>query len=106
MTSDIDRIAEVAQRRGLTIAVAESLTSGALGNAMGKGENDAEWSAGGIVAYQSRVKFNVLDVDPGPVITERCARQMAEAIRRLLKVDVAAAVTGAGGPDPEEDKPP
>ena len=104
--SDIERVAESAQRRGVTIATAESLTSGSLSAALGKGDNAAQWFAGGVIAYLSRVKFDLLGVDAGPVISERCAQQMAEGVRRLLRADVAVAVTGAGGPDPEEDKPP
>ncbi|MFL6109713.1 MAG: CinA family protein [Marmoricola sp.] len=104
--SDIERIAEVTQRRGFTIAVSESLTCGSLSAALGKGGNAAEWFAGGVVAYLSRVKFDLLNVEEGPVITERCARQMAEGVRQLLHADAALAVTGVGGPDPEEDKPP
>lgn len=106
MTTDIDRIADVAQRQGLTVAAAESLTAGSLSAALGKGDNAARWFAGGVVAYLSRVKFDLLDVDPGLVITERCAHQMAEGVRRLLHADAAVAVTGAGGPDQEEGKPP
>ena len=106
MTSTNERVADLAQRRGITIAAAESLTSGALAAALGKGEDASEWFAGGVVAYFSRVKFDVLGVEEGPVITERCAEQMAEGVRRLLGADAAVAVTGAGGPGPEEGKPP
>jgi nicotinamide-nucleotide amidase len=106
VTSDIERVAEHAQRLGITIATAESLTCGALSATLGKGENASEWFAGGVIAYLSRVKFEVLGVDEGPVVTERCARQMADGVRRLLHADVAVAVTGVGGPDPEEGKPP
>ena len=31
---------------------------------------------------------------------------MAAATRRLLHADVAVAVTGVGGPDPQDDEPP
>ena len=106
MTSSIERVADFAHDRGISIAAAESLTSGALAGALGKGEDASEWFAGGVVAYFSRVKFEVLGVDEGPVITERCAEQMAEGVRRLLRADAAVAVTGAGGPDAEEGKPP
>ena len=59
-----------------------------------------------MVAYFSEVKFQVLGVDEGPVVTASCACQMAEGVQRLLQSNAALAVTGVGGPDPEEDKPP
>lgn len=106
MMSAVERIAELAQRQRITIATAESLTSGSLSAELGKGENASEWFTGGIVAYLSRVKFDLLGVDEGAVITARCAEQMAEGVRKLLRADAAVAVTGAGGPDPEEGEPP
>jgi nicotinamide-nucleotide amidase len=103
---DVRTIAELAERNGLSVAVAESLTCGALASTLGRGQGASTWLAGGVVAYFSRVKFQVLGVDEGPVVTGSCARQMAEGVQRLLRSDAALAVTGVGGPDPEEGKPP
>ncbi|HBU42890.1 MAG TPA: damage-inducible protein CinA, partial [Microbacterium sp.] len=49
--NEIRRLAEIAQHRGIRIAVAESLTSGLLASEVGKGENAGKWFAGGVVAY-------------------------------------------------------
>jgi nicotinamide-nucleotide amidase len=89
-----------------TAAVAESVTGGQISSALSAGGGASEWFAGGLVAYASHVKFGVLGVEPGPVITERCAEQMAAGVARLLKADVAVSTTGAGGPGPEEGRPP
>ncbi len=43
---------------------------------------------------------------PGPLVTERCAREMAGGVARLLAVDAAIGVTGVGGPEPSEGQPP
>jgi nicotinamide-nucleotide amidase len=51
------------------------------------------------------VKFDVLCVEPGPVVTQACAEQMAAGVAKLTGASVAVAVTGVGGPDPEEAKP-
>ncbi len=104
-TTVAERIAELAGTQ-VRIGVAESLTSGALASALGAAPRASEWFCGAVVAYSERVKFDVLGVTPGPVITARCAREMAEGALRLLGCDVVAAVTGAGGPDPEEGRPP
>ncbi|MDN4613273.1 CinA family protein [Leifsonia sp. F6_8S_P_1B] len=100
-----ESIAELAGRADASVAVAESLTSGAIASALGRAPSASDWFAGGVVAYSEHVKFDVLRVTPGPVITAACAEQMAAGVARLLGADVVAAVTGAGGPDPEEGKP-
>ncbi|MGO4595624.1 CinA family protein [Leifsonia sp. 2TAF2] len=99
-----ERIADLASSAGMTIAVAESLTSGAIASALGASPQAGDWFAGGVVAYSEHVKFDVLGVTPGPVITAECAEQMASGVGRLLSADVVAAVTGAGGPGPQEGK--
>ena len=101
-----EQVAELARSRGLRIAVAESLTAGRLSSMLGRGANASAWYRGGVVAYDEDVKFRVLGVTPGPVVTDLCAREMAEGVRRLLAADVALGITGVGGPGPEEDCPP
>ncbi len=102
----VDRIAELVADRELTVATAESLTSGTIAKTLGAGPNASDWFRGGVVAYGEEVKFHVLGVDEGPVVTAQCARQMAEGARRLLDADLVVAATGVGGPDPSEGEPP
>jgi len=64
------------------------------------------WLRGSIVAYFPDVKFSVLGVPEGPVVTEGAARAMAEGARRVLGADVGLAVTGVAGPDGAEGHPP
>jgi nicotinamide-nucleotide amidase len=100
-----DEVAALAEDRGLRIAVAESLTAGRVSSVLGRGEAASEWYRGAVVAYDEDVKFRVLGVTPGPVVTDLCAREMAEGVRRLLRADVALGITGVGGPGPDEDCP-
>lgn len=102
----VDRIAATAADSGATVALAESLTSGRVSAVLGQGEGASEWYRGGVVAYASEVKFDVLGVEPGPVVTDACARRMAEGARRLLDATVAVGLTGVGGPDEQEGEPP
>ena len=88
------------------MAVAESLTSGRIASALGAGSDASEWFAGGIVAYASDVKFELLGVEPGPVINPACARQLAQGAAKLLDAHLSIGVTGCGGPNPEEGQPP
>lgn len=101
----LDDIAARARTSGLTVAVAESLTAGLLATQLGAAEEASTWFAGGVVSYLDEVKFTVLGVDHGPVITARCAEQMADGVARLTGADVAVSVTGVGGPGAQEGRP-
>jgi nicotinamide-nucleotide amidase len=101
-----DAIASLATRSGFRVGVAESLTCGKLAAELGAAPDASEWFRGGVVAYAPEVKFDVLGVTPGPVVTARCAREMAAGTAALLGADATVAVTGVGGPDPEEGEQP
>ena len=108
MSDDVERvkrIAKLAGERKVRVVTSESLTSGTVATRLGAGPDAADWFGGGIIAYQEPVKFDVLGVEEGPVVTEACARQMATGARKLLAADVAVSCTGVGGPDPSEGKP-
>jgi competence/damage-inducible protein CinA C-terminal domain len=89
---------------GLTVAVAESLTGGALSARLAKAENAGEWFAGGVVGYTNATKYRVLGVPEGPVVTAEAARAMAVGVLELTGADAAVAVTGVGGPGEEEGR--
>src|SRR5688500_179645 len=97
----IELIAKLARATDTSIAVAESLTAGTISTRLGEGDDAAEWFRGAVVAYAAEVKFEVLGVAPGPVVTVSCARQMARGVRTLLRADIGLAITGVGGPGPE-----
>jgi nicotinamide-nucleotide amidase len=101
----VERLAGLASEKGLSVAAAESLTSGLIASRLGAGPNAADWFRGSVVAYQEPVKFEVLGVREGPVVTAECAEGMARGVARLLAADVAVAATGVGGPGPSEGKP-
>ena len=99
------RIADEVERAGVTVALAESLTCGNLTGALGKGGNSGEWLSGGIVAYLTEIKQTVLGVSEGPVVSARCAEEMAAGAAKLFNADLTISTTGAGGPGPLEGKP-
>lgn len=96
------RLAESGRR----IAVAESLTGGLLVQALARVEGSGDWLLGGLVAYHRDVKHEVLGVTDEVVVSAQAAAEMADGVRRLLHADVAVAVTGAAGPDPQDGRPP
>lgn len=106
-TSDlVEAIATLAGEHGYQVAAAESLTCGQVAADLGAGPEASTWFRGGVVAYASDVKFDLLGVTPGPVVTDRCAREMATGAARLLQADAVVSTTGVGGPDVEEGEPP
>ncbi len=101
-------LAHVVTERGLTVATAESLTAGTIASVLAAAPGAAAWLRGSVVAYSPEVKFGLLGVPRGPVVTRECAQTMARTTASLLGADVCVAVTGLGGPDPDpgEDEPP
>lgn len=102
----VEQVARLACVGDFHVGVAESLTSGHIATALGAGPDASRWFRGGVVAYAPEVKFDLLGVTPGPVVSERCARELAYGAIQVLGADAAVAVTGVGGPDPEEGHPP
>jgi nicotinamide-nucleotide amidase len=102
----IERLADLTADHRYTVGCAESLTSGSIAARLGAAPNSSEWFRGGIVAYSRSVKHGLLKVPEGPVVCEAAARAMAEHTARLLDADLVVAVTGAGGPEPQDGRPP
>src|SRR5580693_128998 len=88
--------------RGLTFGVAESLTGGLIASRLVNVAGASAWFRGGVVAYDSQVKFDVLGVPVGPVVTEPAAAAMAEGARKVTGADVGLGITGVAGPDEQE----
>lgn len=93
------------ERRYRTVAVAESCTGGLIMSRIVAIPESGGWFKGGVVAYQPAVKFDLLEVDPGPVVTLRAAEQMAAGVRRVLRAEIGVSTTGVAGPDTEEGQP-
>jgi nicotinamide-nucleotide amidase len=101
-----DAVAAVLVRRGLTLGLAESLTGGLAASRLVNVPGASSWFRGSVVSYASEVKFTVLGVPEGPVVSEAAARAMADGARRVLGSDLGLSITGVAGPDPQDDQPP
>lgn len=104
-------VAELA-RRGERVAVAESLTGGLLASAFVDVPGASAVFGGGVVAYSTVAKQQLLGVDPA-LLAQRgavdadVARQMAAGVRERVPhadgpVDRALATTGVAGPEPQD----
>jgi nicotinamide-nucleotide amidase len=91
--------------QGLTLAVAESLTGGMVGSRLTNAVGSSEWFRGSIVAYDREVKYELLDVPEGPVVSEEAARAMALGVRKVLRSDVGLSTTGVAGPTEQDGQP-
>jgi len=60
---------------------------------------------GSVVSYASDVKFDLLDVPRGPVVSEGAAIAMAEGARRALGSSVGLSLTGVAGPTEQDGQP-
>jgi nicotinamide-nucleotide amidase len=82
--------------------VAESLTGGLIASRLVNVAGASAWFRGGVVAYHEQVKFDVLGVPEGPVVSEKAAAAMAEGVCRVVGSDVGLGITGVAGPDDQE----
>jgi nicotinamide-nucleotide amidase len=90
---------------GLTLGTAESVTGGLIASRLTDHPGAGDVVRGAIVSYASDVKFSVLGVPEGPVVTDEAAEAMALGACRVLDCDVSVAVTGVAGPDRQEGVP-
>jgi nicotinamide-nucleotide amidase len=106
-----DVVARLLVDRSLTLACAESLTGGGLGERISHADGASRFFVGSAVCYSVEAKISVLGVarstieGRGPV-SEACAREMASGARDLFGADVAVSTTGAAGPEPHGGEPP
>jgi nicotinamide-nucleotide amidase len=111
-----ERIVAELTRRGERVAVAESLTGGLLTSALVDVPGASAVVSGGVVAYATPLKSQVLGVDAA-LLAERgaidaeVARQLAAGVRERLAIDGRAAdhalaTTGAAGPEPQDGHAP
>ena len=98
-------VLDLLRARGLSLAVAESVTGGLVGARLTAIPGASEVLRGGLVAYASDLKFELLGVPEGPVVSLAAAAAMAAGVRRLLKADVGLATTGVAGPSEQEGQP-
>ena len=95
-------VLDLLRARGWTLALAESVTGGLASGRLTGVAGASEVFRGTVVSYASEVKFDVLGVEEGPVVTEEAAIAMAEGARKVLGADVGLALTGVAGPSEQD----
>jgi len=98
-------VLQLLRARGWSLGLAESVTGGLVAGRITNVPGASEVFVGSVVSYASEVKFDLLGVARGPVVSEAAAAQMAEGARRVLHADVALALTGVAGPAEQDGMP-
>ena len=112
------QIVESMVARGFRLAIAESLTGGALASAVVGVPGASKVLLGSIVAYDTALKSSLLGVDAQLLakfgaVGEQVASQMANGARARLalaaglapEITIGLACTGVAGPDLQDGKP-
>jgi nicotinamide-nucleotide amidase len=92
---------------GETVAAAESLTGGLVAAALTDVPGASNAFRGGVVAYATELKAQLLGVDVGilkkhgPVYAP-VAAAMAEGVRNRLGATIGVSTTGVAGPGPQD----
>jgi len=103
MTTEVERILEHLAARGESLAVAESLTGGALGAAITAIPGASRVFVGGTISYQTEIKTSHVGVprdaiEVHGVVSEEVAEAMASGARKSFGSTWAISTTGVAGP--------
>ena len=90
-------------KKGLTIAVAESVTAGGLAAEITKIAGSSKIFLGGVIAYSDEIKHSELkiskvDLKKHTAVSEIVAVAMAQQVRIKFKTDFGVSTTGVAGP--------
>ncbi|KMQ69293.1 damage-inducible protein CinA [Chryseobacterium sp. FH2] len=101
-------LAEILTERKLTISTAESCTGGELAKMITSNSGSSKYFLGGIVAYATEKKIEILKVkketvDKFTVVSEQVASEMAEGCQKLFDTRISMSTTGVAGPGKGED---
>ena len=103
---ELEASGELLISRKLTVAVAESVTSGFLQAAFSSVTNARKFFQGGITAYNLGQKVRHLQVEPIEAESSNCvsayvAGEMANQVRQMFLSNFGISITGYAAPVPE-----
>jgi nicotinamide-nucleotide amidase len=97
-------LGQLLRQSGMTIAVAESCTSGMLGMQITRVPGSSDYFRGGVLCYSNEAKMELCGVSPellqkhGAVSAE-VAEALAQGVRKALHSSIGLSITGIAGPD-------
>jgi nicotinamide-nucleotide amidase len=95
-------VARALNAAGATLALAESCTGGYAGQILTSEPGASGFFRGGVVSYANEVKQTVLGVRAETLaahgaVSEPCAAEMAEGVRRICAATIGVSITGIAG---------
>jgi nicotinamide-nucleotide amidase len=104
------QVVDLLSSRGQTVATAESLTGGLVAAAITSIAGSSAAFRGGMVAYATELKAELLGVSPGLLaehgpVHPGVAAAMADGVRKRLDATYGIATTGVAGPGPADGQP-
>lgn len=103
-------VVNLLQEKGCSVTAAESLTAGLFQATLANVSGASEIFSGGFVTYAKEQKEKLLQIDPAllaenGVVSEACAKAMAQNARAIVGADYALSFTGVAGPNELEGQP-
>lgn len=102
-------VVDLLKKKGMTISSAESITGGLFASEIIRASGASTVFPGSIVSYQTQVKQDILGVSKETiqsygVVSEPCAKEMAQKIKEQFHTDIGISFTGVAGPDSLENQ--
>jgi nicotinamide-nucleotide amidase len=97
-------VAKALKAQTATLAIAESCTGGLAGQLITSEAGATTFFRGSVVCYADEIKTGVLGVKAETLadfgaVSEPCAREMAEGVKKLCGSTLAVSITGIAGPE-------
>ena len=101
--SILESLHDLCVSKGISVAVAESCTSGLIASKLTLKSGSSAFFKGGIIAYQNDIKIKILGVDEQAIlqyteVSAEVVKQMAEGVRKSFLADYSIATSGYAGP--------
>ena len=98
-----EEIGSLLRKHKLTVAVAESASGGLISHLITNVSGSSDYFTGSVVSYDNEVKMKVLGVsretlEQHGAVSQQCAEEMAQGVRKLLGTDIGLSDTGIAGP--------
>ncbi|MFC3571031.1 CinA family protein [Paracoccus simplex] len=108
--TDPAEVLDLARRRGVMIATAESCTGGLIAGRLTDVPGSSDAVDRGFVTYSNAAKIEMLGIRPETLethgaVSEEIAAEMARGALARSQAGIAVAVTGIAGPGGSEHKP-
>ena len=101
--SMLESLHDLCVSKGISVAVAESCTSGLIASKLTLRSGSSAFFKGGIIAYQNDIKIKILGVDGQAIlqyteVSTEVVKQMAKGVRKSFSADYSIATSGYAGP--------